>query len=110
MKRTNSMDKTTQGGSDSRRSTPWHAVSIVTGPRCCHAAQSHLGTRFLSAEAPRLPLPECTFGQACLCSYKHHGDRRGQPRRRDDVMGLRRRGYTTNERRSDFGRREDDAV
>jgi hypothetical protein len=93
---------------DPRRSTPWHAVSIVTGNSCCGEAQAVRGIRFLSAQAPRLPLAKCPLPGSCVCYYKHHADRRAQPRRRDDVMGLRRRGYTADERRVDFGRREDD--
>ncbi len=105
----NPADKSTRiMPADPRRASPWHAVSIVTPNFCCEAAQRARGARFLSAEAPRLPLPTCTYDASCLCSYKHHSDRRGQPRRRDDVMGLRRRGYTVNERRGNFGRREDD--
>ena len=43
---------------------PYHAVSIKAGPRCCHAAASMAGVRFLSREAPRLPLyMEPTPGQ-----------------------------------------------
>jgi hypothetical protein len=108
MKRIHPTEKPLRASADPRRSTPWHAVSVIAGARCCQAARLLQGTRFLSADAPRLPLSQCTMGASCVCAYKHHEDRRGQPRRRDDVMGLRRRGYTTNERRADFGRREDD--
>jgi hypothetical protein len=109
MKRPGAVDRSGRGGGgDPRRTTPWHAVSIVTANSCCSAASSLRGVRFLSADAPRLPLSQCNFNVDCLCSYKHHSDRRAAPRRRDDLMGLRRRGYTANERRADFGRREDD--
>jgi hypothetical protein len=59
---------------------PFLAVSIKPGPRCCHAAASLAGIRFLSKEAPRLPLPQCEIA-ACECRYLHHDDRRSGPRR-----------------------------
>ena len=62
---------------------PFHAASIKAGPRCCHAAGSMAGMRFLSREAPRLPLPQCDVA-ACECRYVHHDDRRGDPRRASD--------------------------
>jgi len=37
--------------------------------------------RFLSDEAPRLPLTQCSAGASCSCAYKHHAARRGPPRR-----------------------------
>jgi len=91
-----------------RRSTPWHAVSVVTGRWCCEEARHALGTRFLSRDAPRLPLTHCASPESCACSYRHHIDRRGQPRRRDDAMGLRRVSTSANDRRLARGRRADD--
>lgn len=64
---------------------PFHAVSIVPGPICCQAARDIEGVRFLSKEAPRLPLPGCKGGP-CKCRYAHHADRReGADRRHRDV-------------------------
>jgi hypothetical protein len=40
--------------------------------------------------------------------YKHHVDRRGQPRRKDDALGIRRMAPVLNDRRVARGRREDD--
>jgi hypothetical protein len=90
-----------------RRSTAWHAVSVVAGPSCCEAARALPPTRYLSREAPRLPLPDCT-SPACSCSYKHYVDRRGQPRRKEDLSGFRRGQHSGTERRAMHGRREDD--
>jgi hypothetical protein len=90
------------------RSTPWHAVSIVTGRWCCEAARQLLGSRYLSKQAPRLPLEECSSAEHCSCLYKHHGDRRGVPRRKDEAMGMRRPAHLDNDRRVSRGRREDD--
>ena len=75
------------------RPEPYHAVSIAPGGRHCRACLRVEGVRFLSGEAPPLPLPACDI--ACGCVYQHHADRRepsllssyfeastGQPERR----------------------------
>ena len=77
----------------------WHAVSIVCERYCCEAARGLMATRFLAAEAPRLPLVGCTAPESCPCKYKHYADRRGTPRRREDISGLRRRDHRGSERR-----------
>jgi hypothetical protein len=61
----------------------FHAVSIKAGPRCCQAARGMSGIRYLSKEAPRLPLPQCDLA-TCECRYVHHDDRRSEPRRSAD--------------------------
>jgi hypothetical protein len=91
-----------------RRSTPWHAVSVMAGPSSCEAARARPTARYLSRDAPRLPLPDCMSPASCSCSYKHYVDRRGQPRRKDDLSGLRRNLHSGTERRRVRGRREDD--
>ncbi len=93
-----------------RRVSPWHAVSIVLGNSCCGPARDASRTRFLSTAAPRLPLAQCTTPENCRCAYKHHSDRRVQPRRRDELVGLRRTGHVAQERRTMRGRREDDMI
>jgi hypothetical protein len=90
------------------KKSPWHAVSIATKSTSCEAARALRSARFLSAKAPRLPLPECT-ADACPCSYKHHEDRRGSPRRKSEATGLKRGGTVAQERRAARGRRETDA-
>jgi hypothetical protein len=58
----------------------YHCVEVRTGTPACEAAQ-HLGNaRFLSGEAPGLPVPGCSE-QHCTCSYVHHDDRRDDDRR-----------------------------
>ena len=93
-----------------RRSTkpqhPFHAVSIVAGPRACDAALRFKGFRFLSRQAPRLPLPSCTSAQ-CDCRFRHHEDRRAGPRRRSD-QGMMSGLFDGNERRRTGGRRSED--
>lgn len=49
---------------------PFHAVSIKPGRKCCEAAGQFGQHRFLSAKAPRLPLPGCNAAE-CTCCYTH---------------------------------------
>jgi hypothetical protein len=92
----------------SRQVGPWHAVSVTTEQFCCEAARGLLGRRFLAAAAPRLPLSECTVKDACSCKYKHHEDRRGTPRRKEDKSGLPSRNPYGTERRTVQSRRQED--
>jgi hypothetical protein len=62
---------------------PFHAVSIDVGPQACDAAKARIGVRFLSREAPRLPLADCGRTD-CSCRYVHHDDRRSFARRISD--------------------------
>ena len=85
----------------------WHAVSIVAGPRCCAAARELDGQRFLSKEAPPLPLPDCKRTD-CSCHYQHHDDRRKGPRRARE-LGVAVDGWVEDERRTPArGRRKAD--
>jgi hypothetical protein len=86
--------------------TTHHAVSIVPGPRCCAQAQELRGQRFLSRDAPQLPLASCGRTD-CTCRYEHYQDRRGNPRRLRD-MGVAIDGWTEEDKRtsSQRGRRE----
>ena len=59
----------------------WHAVSIVPTKTCREALAVPKGKRFLSQEAPRLPLTGCSQSGQCACVYRHHDDRRAGPRR-----------------------------
>lgn len=58
----------------------YHCVEIRSGNAACRAVRSLELTRFLSDEAPRLPVPGCT-AQKCTCRYVHFEDRRQQDRR-----------------------------
>jgi hypothetical protein len=84
----------------------FHAVSIVPGEHACAAAYRFTGHKFLSRQAPKLPLPTCDAFH-CTCRFKHHKDRRSGPRRRSDI-GLMSGHYPGNERRQSGGRRESD--
>jgi hypothetical protein len=85
----------------------WHAVTILPGATRCQAAEAAKGRRFLSSEAPILPLRACDAA-ACTCKYRHYEDRRGSPRRSEEARagGLRSRDGV--DRRNSRGRRETD--
>jgi hypothetical protein len=87
----------------------WHAVSVLASGECCTAARMLQRSRFLSADAPALPLAGCPARQSCSCFYKHHDDRRGQPRRREEITGLRANVRVVQERRHERDRRRSDA-
>jgi len=94
---------------------PWHAVAVSTGKPCCRASIAKRNTRFLSREAPPLPLAGCTQPKNCTCKYKHFSDRRGGPRRTTDSdlykNALSRHVVATlriQERRNSKGRRATD--
>ncbi|MCL2917994.1 hypothetical protein [Shewanella litorisediminis] len=54
---------------------PFHCVSVVAGQNDCDARQAIDGQRFLSGEAPAIPLKGCN-AEACHCHYQHFEDRR----------------------------------
>lgn len=86
---------------------PYHAVSVkppLVG--ACMAAQRCAGKRFLSTEAPTLPLAQCDAA-SCQCRYRHHEDRRSESRRIMDTNGLSR-AWNGAERRRSGGRRISD--
>ena len=67
----------------------WKAVAILPGDSACSAARELRSKRFLSREAPRLPLPDCNKQDQCECKYRHLADRRGGYRRAGDEGVLR---------------------
>lgn len=60
------------------------------------------GQRFLSREAPPLPLKNCPNGN-CECHYQHYDDRRATPRRARD-LGVAIDGWTDADLRAQKGR------
>jgi len=60
--------------STSNREEKFRAVSIQTGPRACTAAKYLKDKKFLSAQAPELPLSRCDISD-CKCKYVYHKDR-----------------------------------
>jgi hypothetical protein len=86
--------------------SPFHSVSIIPGRGACVRANQCSGTRYLSRQAPRLPLPACDAAE-CNCRFKHHNDRRAGPRRRTDI-GFMPGTFNGAERRQARGRRAED--
>ena len=80
----------------------FHAVTIACGPRPCPEARALQGQRFLSREAPTLPLRNCTC-ENCTCLYQHYGDRRAGARRARD-MGVAIDGWVDVDKRVEVGR------
>jgi hypothetical protein len=62
-------------------SDPFHAVSILPAEAGCSAAESIKVQRFLSEDAPGLPLADCSAVD-CRCKYVHYADRRSGARDR----------------------------
>ncbi len=77
--RLRSSPKQTEYGSETAEAQdkpdPYHCVSIRSPKDACEAAKQLMGKRFLSREAPPLPLPNCT-AKHCRCHDAHHEDRR----------------------------------
>jgi hypothetical protein len=59
----------------------YRAVAVAPGLKCCSAATALAGKSFLSREAPRLPLANCTIPANCSCKFKKAADRRDGDRR-----------------------------
>jgi hypothetical protein len=87
-------------------SNKWHAVSIALCPRACGAARKYYGVRFLSKDAPVLPLPDCR-ATLCTCRFRHHQDRRSSLRRAADIIASGAY-WAGQERRRSHGRRVND--
>ena len=63
----------------------FRAVSVVFDQEAaCPAVRELALQRFLCADAPMLPLPECT-AESCTCRFERHEDRRKGPRRADET-------------------------
>ena len=99
--------ETKQPAGDRRRPSRWYAVSVVPGEECCKLVKMHLGTRWLSSEAPRLPVPGCD-AMYCDCRYRHFDDRRTNVQRKQDRDGWIRNFKGEDRRSKGRGRRESD--
>jgi hypothetical protein len=58
----------------------FHAVSIVPARPCCKLVRRYTSVRYLTADAPHLPLAGCRAPH-CGCRSMHHEDRRIEDRR-----------------------------
>ncbi len=98
------------GASEDRSAHPYRAVAILSEDCACDAVRELGKERFLTADAPLLPLADCNQPQ-CACKYRHFKDRRAH-------LGDRRRSLSVNngllarpgdsDRRSRPGRRASD--
>jgi hypothetical protein len=63
----------------------FHGVSVHSKADCgCAAIENLSGVRYLSVDAPLLPLDSCNSPGSCRCTYKHYQDRRSGIRRDSD--------------------------
>ncbi len=92
----------------SLQTSRFHAVEIRCAKDACRAAKDTRGERYLSAEAPLLPLDECDRRDRCRCGYKHYEDRRTGSRRRAEVDLTTQSDSERAERRLGKGRRVED--
>lgn len=91
-----------------KRTSRWHAVTVVLHDTSCAAATLCRNVRFLAHEAPHLPLPDCPNGGKCRCVYRHFEDRRTNPRRTADMSGALPSETPKTNRRQTRGRRAED--
>jgi hypothetical protein len=87
-----------------RERNRFHCVAIRPRGKACDLAKQHEGIRYLSAEAPRLPLEGCTEPN-CACRYMHFSDRRIEDRRLH-IGPVSLPGSVTTERRRRVDRRK----
>lgn len=98
--------KTDETGKFPTAGKRFHAVSIKPGTGACSAASAAASERWLSREAPQLPLVGCTSPESCRCTYQHHEDRRVGGRRAEDTDVFRRPALARIERRNRRDRRK----
>lgn len=85
------------------------AVAIISTRARCAASKKMEGQRLLAAEAPLLPLKNCTSPEQCACSYQKFSDRRKDDEdRRFGAFSHRALYYGGPEKRATGGRRKDD--
>jgi hypothetical protein len=80
----------------------FHCVELRYPSDACDAVKRIGEMRFLSGEAPQIPLPGCDAAH-CSCRYVHHKDRRHQDRR--NPVAYQGQGSSGGERRTKKDRR-----
>ncbi|MEX2343353.1 MAG: hypothetical protein WD647_10575 [Steroidobacteraceae bacterium] len=91
------------------QSKKYPAVTIATATNCCGAAAALEGVRILAAQAPPLPMPNCTMPRECRCRFKKYTDRRDDEQgRRFHFSQERAAWYAGGQRRKSRGRRAAD--
>jgi hypothetical protein len=81
---------------------------VVLHDTSCASAALCRNKRFLSDEAPGLPLPDCENRDQCRCVYRHLEDRRNGLRRTADMSGSLPSDTPKINRREKRGRRAQD--
>lgn len=87
----------------------FRAISIRPGENACACVISIESKRWLSGDVPRLPLRECDAA-TCTCRYRHHEDRRREPRRYSDRAHFPRHYGGPERREQQRGRRAEDMI
>ena len=90
------------------RPTSYRGVEIRCAEEACDAAKAERGKRYLSKDAPNLPLSQCDRRERCDCRYRHHEDRRAKEDRRGASPTIAK--HVETERRSKVGRRAEDSL
>ena len=80
---------------DAELQVSYKALGIVCDDGACEGAKVHQGKRYLIADAPHLPLPDCQ--QDCQCRYEHYPDRRNPDGDRRVNFGLASNLHGSNE-------------
>ncbi len=89
----------------------FHGVAVhPRDENCCSAVQTLNGKRFLSADAPVLPLTDCANPSGCRCVYERFDERRGSLRREADIGLPARTHAQVIEKRVGLGRRSTDCI
>ena len=71
---------------------PYAGRQFISAENCCDAATATEGRRFLIAEAPEIPLANCSNPEECKCTYRNLKDRRSSGSRRSVVGAMILRG------------------
>lgn len=82
----------------------YHCVEVCAGNPACESVRQLGHVRFLSREAPSLPVSDCSTS-SCTCSFIHHDDRRDDDRRHVYGQWAGIPPETTGERRARIERR-----
>ena len=99
-----------KAATDVANKSNFHAVGIEPAGEgsSCDVALALRGQRFLSGEAPTLPLPDCDAIE-CNCTYGHYDDRRRRRTRRAGDRGMSEKAYDGPDRRAAADRRQEGA-
>ena len=96
--------------SDAPAVSRYRAASILASRCACDAVKMVEGKRYLAAQAPKLPLLDCS-AERCTCRYVRHEDRRGSQGDRRALYSLQTDLYGVDgqpDRRRRQGRRRAD--